>query len=136
MSNLFTFLSLKSASKFTFAAKRTNANSLQLKICCLHFIFNGGKCLGEIPPSNVTHDIGCRRPAFPGISIHMQEQAVLLTIYNLKIILLGQKIIGIFLLSFFGICYWNGKEHMWGFPTHIVSFLCSSSLSSHSTRFP
>lgn len=45
----------------------------------------------EKQPLRFTHAIGYRRPAFPGISVHMQEQAVLLTVYDLKILLLGSK---------------------------------------------
>lgn len=85
---------------------------------------------GRNTPSNLTHAVGCRRQTFPGISIHVQEQAVVLTVYDIKILLLGSKVIGICLVCIFEICYWNGKEHMQGFATHIVSFPCSSSFSS------
>lgn len=88
----------------------------------------------EKQPLKFTHAIGYRRPAFPGISVHVQEHAVLLTVYDLKNPFAGvKKPLGF--VSFFRICYWNDKDNMQGFATHIVSFPCSSSLSSHSARF-
>lgn len=45
----------------------------------------------EKQPLKFTHAIGYRRPAFPGTSVHVQEHTVLLTVYDLKILLLGSK---------------------------------------------